>query len=92
MWEEREWRAAIGTVPELTAERFVPDPFSYDPIARLYRSGDWRGILTMADLEFLGRAGLPSEGPRIPHRTRRDRSRTGASIPAYGGAHVDLAR
>ena len=31
--------------PELTAERFVPDPFSDDPRARLYRTGDrgrWR--------------------------------------------------
>jgi amino acid adenylation domain-containing protein len=26
--------------PDLTAERFVPDPFSGDPGARLYRSGD----------------------------------------------------
>ena len=31
--------------PELTAERFIPDPFSPDPRARLYRTGDrgrWR--------------------------------------------------
>ena len=26
--------------PDLTAERFVPDPFSADPGARLYRTGD----------------------------------------------------
>jgi len=26
--------------PELTSQRFVPDPFSTDPSARLYRSGD----------------------------------------------------
>ncbi len=41
--------------PELTAERFVADPFGADPGARLYRTGDlgrWRGDGT---LEFLGR-------------------------------------
>lgn len=42
--------------PELTAERFVPDPFSGRPDARLYRTGDlgrWRDDGT---IEFLGRA------------------------------------
>ena len=42
--------------PELTAERFIPDPFSATPGARLYRTGDvgrWRPDGT---LEFLGRA------------------------------------
>jgi amino acid adenylation domain-containing protein len=41
--------------PELTAERFIPDPFSSDPASRLYRTGDlvrWRSDGT---LEFLGR-------------------------------------
>jgi amino acid adenylation domain-containing protein len=41
--------------PELTAEKFVRDPFSTDPAARLYRTGDlvrWRDAGT---LEFLGR-------------------------------------
>ncbi|HEX2093470.1 MAG TPA: alpha/beta fold hydrolase, partial [Longimicrobiaceae bacterium] len=42
-------------LPELTAERFVPDPFGREPGARLYRTGDlgrWRSDGT---LEFLGR-------------------------------------
>ena len=41
--------------PELTADRFVADPFSDEPGARLYRTGDlvrWRGD---GNLEFLGR-------------------------------------
>nr|WP_223759268.1 non-ribosomal peptide synthase/polyketide synthase [Myxococcus sp. RHSTA-1-4] len=41
--------------PELTAGKFVPDPFSREPGARLYRTGDrarWRAEGTV---EFLGR-------------------------------------
>jgi amino acid adenylation domain-containing protein len=44
--------------PELTAERFVPDPFSGAPGARLYRTGDlvrYREGELECDLEFLGR-------------------------------------
>ena len=41
--------------PELTAERFVPDPFSPEPGARLYRTGDRVRRLPSGDLEFLGR-------------------------------------
>jgi amino acid adenylation domain-containing protein len=40
--------------PDLTAERFVPDPFA--PKGRLYRTGDLARWTTMGDLEFLGRA------------------------------------
>jgi amino acid adenylation domain-containing protein len=40
--------------PELTAERFVPDPFGADPGARLYRTGDL-GRWTRDGIEFLGR-------------------------------------
>ncbi|HEV7671241.1 MAG TPA: amino acid adenylation domain-containing protein [Thermoanaerobaculia bacterium] len=47
--------------PDLTAERFVPDPFAADAAesaeagARLYRSGDLARLLPSGDLEFLGR-------------------------------------
>jgi amino acid adenylation domain-containing protein len=41
--------------PDLTAERFVPDPWSRDPGARLYRTGDLVRLLPSGDLEFLGR-------------------------------------
>ncbi len=40
--------------PELTAQRFVPDPFGA-PGARLYRSGDLARRLPDGDLEYLGR-------------------------------------
>jgi amino acid adenylation domain-containing protein len=38
-----------------TAERFIPDPFSAAPGARLYRSGDVVRWLSDGTLEFLGR-------------------------------------
>ena len=40
----------------LTAEKFVPDPFSAEPGARLYRTGDLARQLPDGTLEFLGRA------------------------------------
>jgi amino acid adenylation domain-containing protein len=41
--------------PDLTAERFLPDPWSAEPGARLYRTGDLVRWLPSGDLEFLGR-------------------------------------
>jgi amino acid adenylation domain-containing protein len=41
--------------PELTAERFVPDPFGA-PGARLYRTGDLGRLREDGRVEFLGRA------------------------------------
>jgi amino acid adenylation domain-containing protein len=41
--------------PELTAERFVPDPFSGKPAVRLYRTGDLVRYLPDGRIEFLGR-------------------------------------
>ncbi|HEV3458631.1 MAG TPA: amino acid adenylation domain-containing protein, partial [Thermoanaerobaculia bacterium] len=42
--------------PDLTAERFVPDPLADRPGARLYRTGDLARRLPDGVLEFLGRA------------------------------------
>ena len=41
--------------PDLTAEKFVPDPTSNDPAARLYRSGDLVRELPDGNFEYLGR-------------------------------------
>ncbi len=41
--------------PELTAERFRPDPFSKDPTARLYRTGDMAFKLSDGNFMFVGR-------------------------------------
>ncbi|HWN42377.1 MAG TPA: amino acid adenylation domain-containing protein, partial [Thermoanaerobaculia bacterium] len=41
--------------PELTAERFVPDPFSLEPGQRLYRTGDLARLRPNGELDFLGR-------------------------------------
>ncbi len=41
--------------PQLTAERFVPDPFDATPGARLYRTGDLVRYRTDGNIEFLGR-------------------------------------
>jgi fengycin family lipopeptide synthetase B len=41
--------------PSLTAERFVPNPFSTEPGARLYRTGDLGRRLARGGLEYLGR-------------------------------------
>jgi len=42
-------------LPELTTERFVPHPFSDEPGARLYKTGDRARYLPSGDVEFMGR-------------------------------------
>jgi acyl-coenzyme A synthetase/AMP-(fatty) acid ligase/acyl carrier protein len=41
--------------PDLTAAKFIPDPFSADPGARLYKTGDLARYLLDGNIEFLGR-------------------------------------
>jgi amino acid adenylation domain-containing protein/non-ribosomal peptide synthase protein (TIGR01720 family)/FkbM family methyltransferase len=41
--------------PGLTAEKFVPDPFSAEPGARLYRTGDLARHLPGGEIEYVGR-------------------------------------
>lgn len=47
--------------PELTAEKFIANPFSSEPEARLYKTGDLVRYLPDGDIEFLG---------RIDHQTK----------------------
>lgn len=41
--------------PELTAQRFIPNPFSAEPSARLYATGDLARYLPDGVIEYLGR-------------------------------------
>ena len=41
--------------PDLTAEKFISDPFSRDPGARLYKTGDLCKFLPDGNVEYLGR-------------------------------------
>jgi len=41
--------------PELTTDRFVPNPFTTGPGARLYRTGDRARYLSDGNIEYLGR-------------------------------------
>ncbi|PHM75033.1 non-ribosomal peptide synthetase [Xenorhabdus kozodoii] len=42
-------------LPALTAERFITDPFSADPAARLYKTGDLGRWLPDGSISYLGR-------------------------------------
>ncbi|HKN82930.1 MAG TPA: phosphopantetheine-binding protein, partial [Pyrinomonadaceae bacterium] len=41
--------------PDLTAERFVPNPFSAKPGARFYQTGDLARVLADGNIEYVGR-------------------------------------
>ena len=58
--------------PELMAERFITDPFSGDPQARLYRSGDLARWLLNGELEYLGPHRQPGQVAGLSYRVGRD--------------------
>lgn len=43
--------------PDLTAQKFIPDPFWTAKNARVYRTGDQARFLPNGDVEILGRYG-----------------------------------
>lgn len=71
-------------LPDLTAERFVPNPFSHKPGGRLYRTGDLARHLPDGNLEFLGRVDdqIKIRGFRIEP----------AEIEAFLGKHPAVRR
>lgn len=42
-------------MPELTKEKFIPNPFHQDSYSRLYKTGDLARYLSDGNIEFLGR-------------------------------------
>ena len=53
---------------DLTADCFVPDPFSSRPGQRMYRTGDRARMRGDGSLEFLGASRPPGQGTGIPNR------------------------
>ncbi|HEY3919585.1 MAG TPA: amino acid adenylation domain-containing protein [Stellaceae bacterium] len=79
--------------PELTAERFVPDPFAGKSGARLYRSGDLARRLPRGEIEYLGRIdqqvkirGFRIELNEIAAELRRHEDVAEAAVLALPGA------
>ena len=85
--------------PDLTADRFIADPFDPDPTARLYRSGDLaRFRVADNDIEYLGRIdhqvqirGFRVELGEIEETLRACPGIAKAVVLAHGqGAHMRL--
>ena len=56
--------------PDLTAERFIPHPFSSDPQARLYKTGDLAQELPDGQIPFMGRVDQQIKLRRLPYEAR----------------------
>ena len=50
--------------PQRTASVFIPNPFSSEPGAQLYKTGDLARLLPDGEIEFLGRIRSPGKDPR----------------------------
>jgi amino acid adenylation domain-containing protein/non-ribosomal peptide synthase protein (TIGR01720 family) len=96
-----------ASAPDMTAERFVPDPFGSESGGRLYRTGDIARFTAGGQIEFLGRAdgqikvnGVRIESAEIEAVLREHPSVKDAAVTAQGTgtgpeqliAHVVLDR
>ena len=82
--------------PDITAERFVPDPFSEDGGVRMYRTGDRGRWKTNGTIEYLGRndhqvkiRGYRIETGEIEARLRQYRKVKDAVVVARGTTRGD---
>ncbi|MDQ6606642.1 MAG: amino acid adenylation domain-containing protein [Actinomycetota bacterium] len=89
-------RGYVGQ-PELTAERFGPDPFAEQPEARMYETGDLARWLPDGTLEFLGRddeqikvRGYRVEPAEVEAALRSHPAVSDAVIVTQAGASGDL--
>ena len=70
--------------PELTAERFVQDPFSGDSAGAAVQDGRSGAVARGWDDRVPGSQRPTGEDPRFPDRAGRDRGAAGASIRRFG--------
>jgi amino acid adenylation domain-containing protein/FkbM family methyltransferase len=85
--------------PDLTAERFLPNPYSTEPGARMYRTGDVVRYLLGGELEYLGRGdnqlklrGYRIEPGEIEAALRQHPSVTDCLVLALGEGEAERAR
>ena len=70
--------------PELTAERFVADPFSTDPQGAAVQDGRSGAVASGWDDRVPGTQRSSGEDPRLSHRAGRDRGAAGAARAGEG--------
>ena len=84
--------------PDLTAARFLPNPFADEPSARLYQTGDLARFLADGNVEFLGRKDeqVKVRGYRIElgeiEATLKQHARVRDAIVAVTGSNGDGAQ